>query len=83
MKRLLLAFTLLLPLTYAILAVLLLLTLSYWDVVTLYTRAGGSYIVARENLKLWHSLGSILYLVLWLGVTILFAVQVRASRAPL
>lgn len=43
------AFTLLLPLTYAILAVLLLLTLSYWDVVTLYTRAGGSYIVARDN----------------------------------
>ncbi|MYV98643.1 amino acid permease [Streptomyces sp. SID3343] len=43
------AFTLLLPVTYAILAVLLLLTLSYWDVVSLYTKAGGSYIVARDN----------------------------------
>ncbi|WP_235618573.1 hypothetical protein [Embleya scabrispora] len=43
------AFTLLLPVTYAILAVLLLLTLSYGDVVSLYTKAGGSYIVARDN----------------------------------
>jgi uncharacterized membrane protein len=41
------------------------------------------HIVARENLKLWHSLGSILYLVQWLCVTILFAVHVCASRAPL
>ncbi|MGC0423128.1 amino acid transporter [Embleya sp. AB8] len=43
------AFTLVLPVTYAILAVLLLLTLSYWDVVSLYSKAGGSYIVARDN----------------------------------
>ena len=41
------------------------------------------HIVARENLKLWHSLGSILYLAQWLCVTILFAVKVRASRTPL
>ncbi|MES4904482.1 MULTISPECIES: APC family permease [unclassified Streptomyces] len=43
------AFTLLLPVTGAILLVLVLVTLSYSDVVTIYTRAGGSYIVAREN----------------------------------
>ncbi|MEV5509825.1 APC family permease [Streptomyces orinoci] len=43
------AFTLLLPVTGAILLVLLLLTLSYRDVVSVYTRAGGSYVVAREN----------------------------------
>jgi hypothetical protein len=43
------AFTLVLPVTGAILLVLLLLTLSYSDVVMIYTRAGGSYIVAREN----------------------------------
>ncbi|MFC5721909.1 APC family permease [Streptomyces gamaensis] len=42
-------FTLLLPVTGAILLVLLLLTLSYRDVVSVYTRAGGSYVVAREN----------------------------------
>ncbi|WP_335979467.1 MULTISPECIES: APC family permease [Streptomycetaceae] len=43
------AFTALIPLTAAILCVLLLLTLSYRDVVMAYTRAGGSYVVAREN----------------------------------
>jgi amino acid transporter len=43
------AFAMLLPLTLAILFVLLLLTLSYRDVVTVYTQAGGSYVVAREN----------------------------------
>ncbi|AZQ72219.1 APC family permease [Streptomyces luteoverticillatus] len=43
------AFTLLMPVTGAILLVLLLLTLSYRDVVSVYTRAGGSYVVAREN----------------------------------
>ncbi|MCC3769186.1 APC family permease [Streptomyces sp. UNOC14_S4] len=43
------AFTLLLPVTGAILLVLLFLTLSYRDVVSVYTRAGGSYVVAREN----------------------------------
>lgn len=37
------------------------------------------HIVARENLKLWHSLGTILYLVQWLCVTILFWLRVRAS----
>lgn len=43
------AFSLLMPLTGVIIFVLLLLTLSYRDVVTVYTRAGGSYVVAREN----------------------------------
>ncbi|MEU4897927.1 APC family permease [Streptomyces sp. NPDC044780] len=43
------AFTLILPVTGAILLVLLLITLCYSDVVTIYTRAGGSYVVAREN----------------------------------
>ena len=40
------------------------------------------HIVARENLKLWHSLGSGLYLVQWLCVTILVWLRVRANRAP-
>ncbi|WP_171167605.1 APC family permease [Streptomyces sp. I05A-00742] len=43
------AFTLLMPVTGGILLVLLLVTLSYRDVVSVYTRAGGSYVVAREN----------------------------------
>ena len=43
------AFTLVLPITGVILVILLLLTLSYREVVMVYTRAGGSYVVAREN----------------------------------
>jgi len=42
-------FAILLPLTAVILAVLTIVTLSYRDVVTVYTRTGGSYVVAREN----------------------------------
>ncbi|HEY0226869.1 MAG TPA: APC family permease, partial [Mycobacterium sp.] len=43
------AFTLLIPLTGVILLILVLVTASYRQVVMAYTRAGGSYIVAREN----------------------------------
>src|ERR1700727_2155562 len=43
------AFVLLLPLIGLILLILLLVTASYRQVVMAYTRAGGSYIVAREN----------------------------------
>ncbi|MEU8517680.1 APC family permease [Kitasatospora sp. NPDC048722] len=42
-------FALVMPVTGVILALLVLLTLSYRDVVMTYTRAGGSYVVAREN----------------------------------
>jgi amino acid transporter len=43
------AFTLLLPMTLVILLGVALVVLSYREVVTVYTRAGGSYVVAREN----------------------------------
>jgi amino acid transporter len=43
------AFALLLPITGVILLILVLVTASYRQVVMAYTRAGGSYIVAREN----------------------------------
>ncbi|MGB9308206.1 MAG: amino acid permease [Mycobacterium sp.] len=43
------AFALLLPITGVILVILVLVTASYRQVVMTYTRAGGSYIVAREN----------------------------------
>jgi len=43
------AFSLLLPLTFAVIVVLLFVTLSYREVVMAYTRAGGSYVVARDN----------------------------------
>ncbi|MBV9092173.1 MAG: amino acid permease [Mycobacteriaceae bacterium] len=43
------AFTLLLPVTGVILLILVLVAASYREVVMAYTRAGGSYVVAREN----------------------------------
>ena len=43
------AFTLILPLTGVVLFVMILVVLAYREVVTVYTRAGGSYVVAREN----------------------------------
>jgi amino acid transporter len=42
-------FTMLLPLTAVILTVLAIVTLSYRDVVSVYTKTGGSYVVARDN----------------------------------
>jgi amino acid transporter len=43
------AFGLLLPLTGAILLILVLVAASYRQVVMVYTKAGGSYVVARDN----------------------------------
>src|SRR6201994_4378011 len=43
------AFTLVLPITGVILVILVLVAGSYRQVVMIYTRAGGSYVVAREN----------------------------------
>ena len=43
------AFTLVMPVTGAILLVLFLVTMSYREVVMVYTKAGGSYAVSRDN----------------------------------
>src|SRR5215472_9770862 len=43
------AFTLVLPMTLVVLVGIVLVVLSYREVVTVYTRAGGSYVVARDN----------------------------------
>jgi len=43
------AFAVILPMTGVILFVMALVVLSYREVVTVYIRAGGSYVVAREN----------------------------------
>ena len=43
------AFTLLLPITGVILLILVVVAASYRQVVMAYTRAGGSYVVARDN----------------------------------
>jgi amino acid transporter len=43
------AFSLLLPVTFAVIGILIFVTLSYREIVMVYTRAGGAYVVAREN----------------------------------
>ncbi len=43
------AFSLLLPITGAVLVILVLVAASYRQVVMAYTKAGGSYVVARDN----------------------------------
>src|SRR5487761_2015939 len=43
------AFSLLLPITFAVIFVLFFVTLSYREVVMAYTKAGGAYVVSREN----------------------------------
>lgn len=47
----LLAFSMLMPMTAVVLAVLLIITLSYRNVISTYTHSGGAYIVARDNFR--------------------------------
>ncbi|MFC1418396.1 APC family permease [Streptacidiphilus cavernicola] len=75
------AFTLLLPVTLAILCVLTLLTLSYRDVVTAYTRAGGSYVVARENFG--PNVAQVAAVALLIDYIVTVAVQTAAGTTAL
>jgi amino acid transporter len=43
------AFTILMPMTGVVLAILILITLSYRNVIAVYTKTGGAYIVSRDN----------------------------------
>ena len=43
------AFALLMPMTFVVLMVLLIITLSYRNVISVYTQFGGAYIVSRDN----------------------------------
>jgi amino acid transporter len=71
------AFTLVLPVTYSILAILVLVTLSYREVVTVYTKAGGSYVVARDNFG--PRVAQVAAVALMVDYTLTVAVQVAAA----
>ena len=43
------AFSILMPMTVVVLAVLIIVTFSYREVVQLYTKSGGAYVVSRDN----------------------------------
>ena len=71
------AFGVLLPMTLVILTILVLLTLSYNNVIAKYTSSGGAYIVARENLGRFWSIVAAVALILDYIVTI--AIQSAAG----
>ncbi len=71
------AFSVLLPMTAVILTILVLLTLSYNNVIAKYTSSGGAYIVARENLGRFWSIVAAVSLILDYIVTI--AIQSAAG----
>jgi len=73
------AFTLILPMTGVVLFVMALVVLSYREVVTVYTRAGGSYVVARENFgRKWAQIAAVALLI---DYVVTVAVQVAAGTA--
>jgi amino acid transporter len=75
------AFALVVPVTMAILGVLFFVTLSYLEVIQLYTKAGGSYVVARENFG--PKIAQIAAVALLIDYTVTVAVQTSAGTAAL
>jgi len=75
------AFTLLMPLTGVVLFGIVLVVLSYREVVSVYTRAGGSYVVARENFGPRVAQGAAVALMVDYVVTV--AVQNSAGSAAI
>ena len=74
-------FTILMPLTVVVLAVLTIVTLSYRDVVSVYTRTGGSYVVARENFG--PTIAQVAAVALMLDYIVTVAVQSAAGTFAL
>ena len=66
------------PVTIAVVVVLLFVTLSYLEVVKVYTKAGGAYVVARENFGL--NVAQIAAVSLLIDYTLTVAVSVAAGR---
>jgi amino acid transporter len=73
------AFTVLLPITGVVLFVMVLVVLSYREVVMVYTRAGGSYVVARDNFG--PRVAQIAALALMVDYVVTVAVQIAAGTA--
>src|SRR5580692_3507120 len=73
------AFAVILPMTGVILFVMLLVVLSYREVVTVYTRAGGSYVVARDNFG--PRIAQVAAVALLIDYVVTVAVQIAAGTA--
>jgi amino acid transporter len=74
-------FHILAPMTAVILVILTLMTLSYREVVMVYTRAGGSYVVCRENFG--YKTAQIAAVALLIDYIVTVAVQVAAAVAAI
>jgi amino acid transporter len=74
-------FHVLMPMTAVVLGVLILMTLSYREVVSVYTRAGGSYVVARENFG--PKVAQIASVALLIDYIVTVAVQAAAGTAAI
>jgi amino acid transporter len=75
------AFTLVIPVTLTLLLVLFFVTLSYRQVVMVYTRAGGSYVVARDNFG--PTIAQVAAVALLIDYTVTVAVQTAAGTDAL
>jgi amino acid transporter len=73
------AFTLILPMTLVILLVMVLVVLSYREIVMVYIRPGGSYVVARENFG--PRIAQICAVALLIDYIVTVAVQTAAGTA--
>ncbi len=73
------AFTLLLPMTLIILLVMTLVVLSYREIVMVYIRPGGSYVVARENFG--PRIAQVAAVALLIDYVVTVAVQTAAGTA--
>ena len=73
------AFTLLLPMTLVVLLVMVLVLLSYREIVMVYIRPGGSYVVARENFG--PRIAQVCAVALLIDYVVTVAVQTAAGTA--
>ncbi|MDQ1717953.1 MAG: hypothetical protein QOE89_1906 [Pseudonocardiales bacterium] len=74
-------FHILAPMTAVILVILTLMTLSYREVVMVYTRAGGSYVVCRENFG--YKTAQVAAVALLIDYIVTVAVQAAAGVAAI
>ena len=75
------AYALLLPLTGVVLFVMILVVLSYREVVMVYTRAGGSYVVARDNFG--PKVAQVAAVALLIDYVVTVTVQIAAGTAAI
>jgi amino acid transporter len=75
------AFTLILPMTLVILLVMTLVVLSYREIVMVYIRPGGSYVVARQNFG--PRIAQVCAVALLIDYVVTVAVQTAAGTAAI